>query len=112
MTTLCLVSWDGASSKWSSPWAADEVDIQIYVRKVIVRGGSSPHRRIPEHFVLVLTRFVKEKIGASARNDLQIELFESREVCSLLCRSRCGYLKSILQAHDQYARVNNLGHTF
>jgi len=79
VTCPCLVLWDGASSKWSKSWTTDKVDIQNYVRKVIVGGGSSPHRRIPEHFAWVLTRFLEENIVAGLKNDLQIESSEFEE---------------------------------
>lgn len=43
--------------------AADTADRLPQHRTLILGGGAAPHRRRPEHFAWVLTRFVEEKIA-------------------------------------------------
>lgn len=61
------VVWNGdVSQKKSKSTNAHQCHLQdllLEKRSVIVGGGSAPHRRLPEQFAWVLTRFVEEKVG-------------------------------------------------
>jgi pimeloyl-ACP methyl ester carboxylesterase len=62
------IVWDGdvpARSYFSGSGldAAASEPLQKDHRNLVLGGGSAPHRRRPEHFAWVLTRFVEEKIA-------------------------------------------------
>lgn len=67
---LCpfTIVWDGdeESLKSAGMPAATIINDQSYqYRTMIIGGGSAPHRKRPEYFAWVLSRFVEEKIAPS-----------------------------------------------
>lgn len=67
------IVWDGdittAMSKGSKHKFDQQQQQDLFnkYRSIIVGGGSAPHRRLPEQFAWVLTRFVEEKVSSHTK---------------------------------------------
>ena len=72
----CTIIWDGdlytlpAFKKKKSPDLSAHLKnfLKKKLRSIIVGGGLSPHRRLPDQFTWVLTRFVEEQVAARSRD--------------------------------------------
>jgi len=60
-----IIIWNGdiTTSKTLSSQSNDVKLISPDLRSIILGGGNAPHRRLPEQFAWVLTRFVEEKVA-------------------------------------------------